>query len=273
MEVMSGVSELSRSSQLLISFSGGCDSVALTRLLLESGYKRLHLCYFDHGYRSDASRQRDIAFVTSFATSLSLPYSIKKCPVKFVSTTYGCSVEEAGHVLRRALLKHMASLKQVDAVLTAHHQNDLEETMVFRLVKGMHSTGTPLKFRMPFHDQCFLLRPLLTFQKSQLQSFLDSIDQSFVEDETNHSLDYERNRIRQRLIPEFKTLNAQFSQGMYRFFDTHDQLMHDHLTDIKGQEISIQWSMDGFRMELDQMGSMTSIQRHYVMMTVLQQLL
>ena len=113
-----------RNEKIIISFSGGPDSVALVKILLMLGFKHIHLVYFNHNIRHPNTIKKEIKFIETFANSNNLSLTTKKLPVKFCAKKYKTTIEAAGHLLRKELLYHFAKLKKFNVICTGHHHND-----------------------------------------------------------------------------------------------------------------------------------------------------
>ena len=111
----------------------------------------------------------------------------------------GQSPEEAARAARYHALRSCVSDGEV--LLTAHHQDDQAETLLLQLLRGAGPAGLAA---MPERARCgagFLLRPLLGFTRSELREFAEARRLDWIEDPSNQSLSYDRNFLRQRVMP------------------------------------------------------------------------
>ena len=132
----------SRDEKLILSFSGGPDSVFLLDFLLKFiPSENLILIYFDHGLRDNDTLKLERKFVLETGCKYSLKTLLKKIPVKKYSEKYRVSLETAGRNLRYILLCHYAKMFGVSKILTAHHLDDVCETFFLRAIRG---SGTNL---------------------------------------------------------------------------------------------------------------------------------
>ena len=205
-----------RDDRLLVSFSGGADSVSLVYALVSLGYKKLILLYFDHGLRSDKERDFEKRFVKDFANKLKVSYRIMSLPIQFIADQYGYSLESAGHEARYYCLERFAGIYGIKTVLMAHHKDDLLETLLLQLGRGsVFHMGLPLKHVI--HDIMFA-RPLLAQSKQDIVAYCEEEKVSYCEDSSNTDLSFQRNHIRHELIPVLSQYTSSFDDHLNILF-------------------------------------------------------
>tara|TARA_Y100001968_G_scaffold49465_1_gene39825 strand:- start:250 stop:1662 length:1413 start_codon:yes stop_codon:yes gene_type:complete len=201
---------------LLVSFSGGSDSVALVHALVALGYKRLKLIYFDHGLRSKIEIETEKIFVAEFAKQCQVSYRIMALPISFISDQYGVSLESAGHEARYYCLERFAGIYGAKAVLMAHHQDDLLETLLLQLDRGsVFHMGMPLKQRVG--SICFV-RPLLGQLKQDIILYCDDETVSYCVDSSNSNVSFRRNQLRHDVLPVLSTFSSSFDRHLNSLF-------------------------------------------------------
>ena len=199
---------LPRHSRILIALSGGQDSLCLTQLLVDLqplwGWT-LGIVHCDHQWRSDSAE--NAAHVDRLAQSWGLPYhgAIAQIDV---------STEAKARAWRYEVFKQVATQAHYACVVTGHTRSDRAETLLYNLVRGSGTTGLQsLQWRRPITDgfsSLEVVRPLLEIARSQTHDFCTSRSLPIWEDSTNDDLRYDRNRIRQQVIPLLiETLNPQ----------------------------------------------------------------
>ncbi len=201
--------------QVLVSFSCGPDSVALTHLLLEClDPSLIHVLYVDHGLRESAQAERD--FVVSFAKEFKLSFSIKRAPVKKGALKKGRSIEMEGRFWRRRFLSHIARLHRCSTVLMGHHQDDNVETALFRLISGT-KRGLGMKVLTKLESDIILFRPLLSLNKKALLEYLSTGGYKYLVDESNTDLTFARNKVRHHVLPSMTEINPQAMASLSSF--------------------------------------------------------
>lgn len=180
----------------LLALSGGIDSTALFYALrdLNCTFEVAH-CNFN--LRSDES-DKDEAFVRQLCQAHSIKAHIKRFETKQFAQDKGLSTQLAARELRYQFFSELMENHCIDFLLTAHHLDDNLETILIQLGKGISITnisGIP-------DNSNQILRPLLKTSKEQLKNYLTEQNLVWREDQSNKSLQYQRNRIRQQVVPD-----------------------------------------------------------------------
>jgi tRNA(Ile)-lysidine synthase len=187
-------------SRVLVGLSGGSDSIALTRVLLDlaehGNFTVAGLAHLNHGLRATADR--DEAFCRDFAHRLGLQIVVEHAAVRDYASAESLSIEDAARRLRYAFLERAAAGIGADRVAVGHTQDDQAETFLLKLIRGagLRGLGGIYPQRGP------VIRPLLDVTHADLRRYLQSRAETWIEDETNEDLANPRNRIRHRVLPE-----------------------------------------------------------------------
>ena len=190
--------------KVLVAVSGGLDSMTLLQLLMDSQKElaiELAIAHVNHKQRPE-SDQEEKALV-KIAEQLGVKI--------FTSSFSGNFSENAARQFRYDFFGKVMQEGHYTALVTAHHADDQAETVFMRLLRGArlrHLSG--MKAVQPF--ACGeLIRPLLTFHKS------DFPDIQHFEDSSNFQNDYLRNRIRNLYLPDLEKENPQFKDSLISF--------------------------------------------------------
>lgn len=173
----------------LAAVSGGVDSVVLLHMLATAGEHELVVAHFDHGIREDSSE--DARFVSGLAEKYSVPFEMRR-----EELGSGAS-EELARARRYAFLR-AAAKKHRATIVTAHHMNDIAETIAINVARGTGWRGVAVMAGDVY-------RPLLTMTKHEIIAYAESKGLDWREDSTNTSDAYLRNRLRQKLTDEDTT--------------------------------------------------------------------
>ncbi|SJZ64674.1 tRNA(Ile)-lysidine synthetase, N-terminal domain-containing protein [Pilibacter termitis] len=208
--------------KILVAFSGGGDSVSLVQLLLSVQnvyHLDIHLAYVNHDLRKTSLEEE--RFVRQFASQYNLPLHVKKWQEGKKLTS---GIEVSARNFRYDFFAELLKREHFTKLLTAHHADDLTETIVMKLIRGSHffrlsSLSERRKFQ---HSE--LIRLLLPFSKSELEEYLQEKNQHFIFDESNESSKYFRNRVRNEVLPFIKKENPAYVQAMNNFSKTNEYL-------------------------------------------------
>jgi len=192
--------------RVAVAVSGGADSVALLRALLELREELgivVAIAHFNHGLRA-AESDADQAFVAELARQLGLEFFAGLADVRDHAVLNKLSVEAAGRELRYAWLARLAGAKRLDAIATAHTLDDQAETVLLKFLRGAGTRGLagiwPEIARDDKHA-ARIVRPLLGVTRDEVEAYLESLGQSWREDTTNLDRRFLRNRVRHELLP------------------------------------------------------------------------
>ncbi len=229
--------------------SGGIDSVALLRLLLEVRSELgivLSVVHFNHklrGAESDADEQ----FVAALSREFELDFICDSDDVAGHARENGISLETAARELRYGFFRHLIRgheesrvlptprrsgapddvvPRKLDNIVTGHTLDDQAETVLMRLIRGSGLRGMGgIHPRILVEDEdqglCGeIVRPLLATRRRELEPYLKEIGQSWREDASNVSTKFTRNRVRKLLVPLLeKEFNPSVSENLAELAD------------------------------------------------------
>jgi tRNA(Ile)-lysidine synthase len=181
-----------------VGVSGGSDSVALLRLLVELGPEmglRLAVVHFNHQLRG-ADSDADERFVTALAAELGLPFFAGREDVACAAREQGWNLEDAARRLRYAFFESLVQAGQVQRLAVAHTADDQAETVLARLVRGTGPAGLSAIYPVKGH----IIRPLLEVRRQELRDYLREARQSWREDASNDDTSRLRARLRHDIL-------------------------------------------------------------------------
>ena len=167
----------------LIAVSGGVDSVVLLDMLAKK-HKNILVAHFDHGIREDS--KEDAIFVRQLAV---------KYGVKFFTKREELGANASEEKARRARYKFLRELseKQNATIVTAHHLDDVAETIIINMVRGTGWRGLAV---LNAED---IYRPLINFKKQEIINYAKQNNLKWREDSTNSLNVYMRNIVRHKI--------------------------------------------------------------------------
>lgn len=185
----------------IVAVSGGVDSVVLLDMLMTQQVP-LIVAHVNHGIRDDS--HEDEAFVRRLADD----YGVE-CVATRLALDASASEETARHA-RYAWLESMRVKHGACAIVTAHHEDDVLETICINLTRGTGWRGL-CSLRETTHRK----RPLLGWSKAQIINYALDRDLAWREDSTNESPRYLRNRIRSMGIQRLSVAERRKLRDLY----------------------------------------------------------
>jgi len=187
---------------VLVALSGGADSVALLKILLNLALDyqlKIIACHVNHRLRGEEAN-RDEAFVAKLCSEMGV-FLVRRRLGNVRVKSKGESLEEWCRKERYTHLEEVAKEYCLSKIALGHHLQDQAETVLFNLLRGSGFAG--LRGMQPLREGKFI-RPLLYVKKEEILSFLEAERVPYVTDSTNLDERYTRNRIRHSLIPYLK---------------------------------------------------------------------
>ena len=203
---------IEKNDTIIVGASGGPDSQFLIYLLksIKDEYNlKIILAHLNHLHRKEAINDENL--VKETAHKLNLEFRVKRASMDDYAKTHKISAEDAGRRLRYEFFNQLASQYENSKIAVAHNKNDQAETLLMRMIRG---TGLDGMVAMDFRNGN-IIRPILSFSKDEIISYLDNNLISYAIDKTNSSNDYTRNYIRNQIIPEFSTINPKAVDAIY----------------------------------------------------------
>lgn len=218
-----------------IALSGGADSVALLRLMLELGHEAglvLSVVHINHKLRGTQS-DADEAFVRELAQAHGMQLTSESHDTTAYAARLGSGLEAAARELRYEFFRRLLRV-DLDRIATAHTLDDQAETLLLKLARGagtrglagiypqlsiQHSaigTQPPNAVTGILHQSQWrttndrqpttksIIRPLLATRRQDLRSYLADLGQAWREDSSNRDLRHTRNRVRHGILPRFE---------------------------------------------------------------------
>lgn len=193
---------------VIAAVSGGADSVCMLHILCELKEElniSLRALHVEHGIRGEASFA-DAEFTKGLCETLKVPIETVNVDVPAYAKAKGLGEEEAARELRYDALKKSA-MKNSAKIALAHHMEDNAETVIFQLLRGSGIKGLTGISSIRKEDAVYYIRPLLAVQRSDIEKYLEDINQGYCVDATNLENKYSRNRLRNEVFPEFEKIN------------------------------------------------------------------
>ncbi len=239
--------------RLLVGFSGGPDSTLLLYLIskLRRGLNLiLYALYVDHGIRSKEEIEKEIEFVKNSYRRFGVEGFVERIAhgeITQIAKKSGKSVEEVAREKRYRIFYRYVSNLNVNHLLLGHNLDDNVETIIMRFLYGNGLKGLA---GIP-ESNGIIKRPLFSFSKSEILSYLREKRLDFSVDSTNEKSDYLRNIVRNKLIPQIENyipdIKIRMSSISRRARLLRDFFYWNFERSLKGGHIEI--IKDGFRID------------------------
>lgn len=195
---------LTSTDRLVLAVSGGCDSMVMLDLFrqMEHDFVVAHCNFKLRGAESDG----DETFLRDYCGEHGIELFVQTFETREYAVQEGISIEMAARELRYQWFYELLDSLQYNYLLTAHHQDDLVETMLINLSRGTGIRGLsgihPRKGR--------LVRPLLFASRNDLVAYANEKQVPYRDDSSNKEFVHQRNLIRHQVLPLLETINPAF---------------------------------------------------------------
>lgn len=202
-------------SPLVVAVSTGVDSMLLLHALEELHYP-IVVAHVNHHLRAQSNEEAE--FLIQYCHDHHLRLQVADWNPSDHPTK---GLEKAARQFRYQFFAQIMAQEKSQLLLTAHHQNDLAETVLMKLVRGgWLQSIVGMQASRPFAGG-WLVRPWLQVPKAEIIKQARQLGLTWYEDATNQSLTIQRNRYRNQILP---LLSQEDAQVIPHLGDFHDQL-------------------------------------------------
>ncbi len=191
---------LTKDDVLIVGVSGGPDSMALLSVLLE--YQKeipytLVCAHVNHNVRKESESEAE--FVRSYCMDHGVVFELLS-----IDHWENTNFHEQAHYKRYEFFEFLLKKYHASYLFTAHHGDDLIETILMHIVRGSTLKGYRGLRKQEYRKQYQLLRPFLDYTKEEILEFVKEHHIPYVVDASNEKDKYTRNRYRKYIIPLLK---------------------------------------------------------------------
>jgi len=246
MDTIKNLDMVSSGDSILVSVSGGPDSVFLTHILLMLK-KELNLKLYgfslDHSTR-DGQSGEDLEFVSRMFSGLGIKLFTRKVDAGKWCREHRSSFQEGARKLRAGFLEELAEEHNIDKIALGHNLDDNIETFLMRVIRGSGARG--LSGIKPVSGK--IIRPLINTSRQDIVDYLKADDIEFRVDSSNLEDKYIRNRIRNQLIPFIRDnfpgdLKTSIKRAM-EILGQEDEFLRGHAIETLKKDAKIQAGPD-----------------------------
>lgn len=196
---------LNLNDTIIVGISGGPDSMCLLHVLisLREKYKLNIICaHINHGLRIESNDEKN--FVEKYCQQNNINFEY----LKIKDYTNDKFTENEARRKRYAFFEELIKKYNAKYLMTAHHGDDLIETILMRIVRGSTLSGFIGIPKVSRNEKYKIVRPLLYLTKNDIYKYLENNNIPYVIDKTNESDKYTRNRYRKHMLPFLKKEEA-----------------------------------------------------------------
>ena len=196
-----------RNKKNLLAFSAGIDSSALFFLLLEHNIK-FDIAIVNYGVREQSKEE------VSHAKMLAKKHKLFCHSIE--APKFNAHFEKQARDFRYEFFDSLVTIEGYENIITAHQLNDQLEWLLMRFTKGAGVSELLGLQELTHKENYTLVRPLLTYSKKELLTYLDVNAYPYFIDASNSNEKYERNKFRKQFSDP---LMSRYKEGIKRSFD------------------------------------------------------
>ena len=237
---------------IVLATSGGPDSMCLLHLMCELKNElnlKIIVAHVNHKLRCISNEEA--AFVKKTCQKYNLIYEYMEI-LKYNND----NLENEARLKRYAFFDELMTKYHAHYLMTAHHGDDLMETILMRLTRGSSLKGYSGFKKEYAYKNYKIIRPLITVTKKDIISYMNTYNYKYYTDSTNFSDNYTRNRYRKNILPFLKKENAsvhhkylKFSlelDAANNFIESYVKKLISQISDDNGLKISELKKLDSF---------------------------
>ena len=200
---------IEKDETIVVGVSGGIDSMVLLNVLHNLGYK-LVIAHVNHNVRVES--KDELIFVKEYASKLNIPFEST-----VLDKISGTNFQDEARHLRYDFFFDVAKKYKANKIATAHHLDDLLETILMRISRGSNIYGYGGIKPIIHYGNVSIIRPLLCVNRNEISAYQKENGIPFMEDNSNSKDKYTRNRYRHNIVPILVEENKNIYQNILRY--------------------------------------------------------
>ncbi len=243
---------LTNQDTIIVAVSGGPDSMCLVDLLMSLKDElelNIVIAHVNHKLRQES--EEESAFVKEYALNHGLIFEYME-----IKEYDHDNLENAARKKRYEFFTKLVNKYHAKYLMTAHHSDDLIETILMRLVRGSSIKGYAGFKKETLMENYKIIRPLILVSKDDILKYMDNKKLKYYIDKSNYSLEYTRNRYRHVILPflkkEQKNVGEKFLkfsrelESVSLFLDNYIKKVEDNIKSDEGINIIKLLELDPF---------------------------
>lgn len=206
--------ELTKTDFVIVGCSGGPDSMCLLDILYKNGYNVV-CAHVNHKIRKESDDE--YIFIEKFCKERNIPF-------EGLELEPYCGQNESYYRKKRYnFYKDLADKYETKFIMTAHHADDLIETVLMRISRGSHLKGYMGFPKIYDEGKYKIIKPLIFYTKQEINQYNETNGIPSVHDSTNDEDKYTRNRYRHHLLPFLKEENPLVHKKFLKYNETLEE--------------------------------------------------
>jgi len=204
----------------VIALSGGPDSMCLLHFLLEiQKQKKIKIIAIHINHNTRPSCEEEARFIANYLKE----YDVTLEYHKIESYKKEKFTENEARTRRYEVFKQIVKKCNANYLFTAHHVDDLTETIIMRILRGSTLEGYAGFKQEMMWDEVKIIRPLIYHTKKEILEYLEGSNIPYVIDESNQNDIYLRNKIRHNILPVLETIEPNYQKKILKFRETLEE--------------------------------------------------
>lgn len=224
--------KLEENDAIVVGVSGGPDSMVLISALEEIRKKKnlyLVCCHINHNVRKASKAEKE--FLESWCNSHNIVFE------SMTIEKYGDdNFHNEARTIRYHFFEEIVRKYSAKYLMTAHHGDDLIETILMRIVRGSTLKGYSGFEQVVDMNEYKIVRPLIYYTKKEIEDYAKKKDIPYVIDQSNYKGKYTRNRYRMEVLPFLKNEDSNVHEKFIKFSNTL-QKYDDFINRLVSKEI------------------------------------
>jgi len=216
--------------KIVLAVSGGIDSMLMLHLFSNLKNLRISVAHCNFKLRSEES-DKDEKLVKEWCSKNEITFHHHSFDTNLLAKSKRISIQMAARELRYQWFNKLLNDNNYDLIATAHHQNDVLETMLLNITKGTGIAGlhgiSAVKKK--------IIRPMLFCTRKEIEEYSKLLNIVWREDKSNEKNDYSRNKIRNKVVPLLKEINPSLEKTFIsnaKHFGDAELLVNDYVKEI-----------------------------------------
>lgn len=221
-----------KNEKIIVATSGGPDSMALLHMLIkikEDNNLTIICAHVNHHLREESNEEASMVKNYCQINNITFEY------MEITNYEKG-NTENMARTKRYNFFENLINKYQAKYLLTAHHGDDLTETILMRIVRGSSLkgyAGFPKKIKK---NNYYIYRPLISVTKDNLLEYVNNNSIPYAIDKTNNDDNYTRNRYRKYILPVLKKENPNVHLKFLEFSETLHQY-NEYINEITKEKL------------------------------------